>query len=266
MFVWVAGQGLKGPPFKCKTSKFDSLSPGVLNPNHPPATKVEAVGVERIVGTGGVQQQSLKTEIGLVNIRILHNLIAMHRSWILSTFSLPPCLPRQVLGNIFSVGIGGEGLVKSLLNALKHPQWQLVLQSLSQEWIRLHKKDAFKEPDEGWIQFWGKPPLVQTPHTPPLLSSSCCAFPCWNTWAPHCWWTAQATPHCLTRVCFEFTRALFLFESTLLEEVKKVALALLRNIFSTLRVNSIHGHQHPLILTPAISLGIDGLDAKKGIL
>ena len=38
------------------------LSPGILNPDHPPPAKVKTVRVERIVGAGCVQQQSLETE------------------------------------------------------------------------------------------------------------------------------------------------------------------------------------------------------------
>ena len=37
---------------------------------------------------------------------------------------------------------------------------------------------------------------------------------------------------------------------TLLQEIEEVAFALLRNVFPFLGVDSIHGHQHPLILTP----------------
>ena len=51
-------------------------------------------------------------------------------------------------------------------------------------------------------------------------------------------------------VWMDFAEQDYLWLCTLLEEVKKVALALLRNILSTLRVNSIHCHQHPLIFTP----------------
>ena len=42
------------------------LSPGILNPDHPPPAKVKTVRVERIVGAGGVQQQSLETEMGII--------------------------------------------------------------------------------------------------------------------------------------------------------------------------------------------------------
>ena len=37
-------------------------SPWILDPDHPPPAKVKTVRVERIVGAGGVQQQSLETE------------------------------------------------------------------------------------------------------------------------------------------------------------------------------------------------------------
>ena len=49
-----------------KTSQFNLHSPGILNPDHPPAAEVKAVRVERIVGAGGVQQQSLETEMGII--------------------------------------------------------------------------------------------------------------------------------------------------------------------------------------------------------
>ena len=41
---------------------------------------------------------------------------------------------------------------------------------------------------------------------------------------------------------------------TLLQEIEEVALALLRNVFPFLGVDSIHGHQHPLILAPSLSM------------
>merc|ERR1719295_1497546 len=123
----------------------------------------------------------------------------------------------MVFHNIFSVGIGGEGVVKSLLNALEHPQWQLVLQRLAK--IGSNFEESF---------LWFK--LIFLLRPLPLA------------------------PLLLVEVLWllivdELLKQLLV---VLLEEVKKVALSLLRNVFSTLRVDSIHCHQHPLILTPLL--------------
>merc|ERR1719430_2252226 len=99
--------------------------------------------------------------------------------------------------------------MKYLLNALKHPQWQLVLQSLTKV------GSNFEE-----ILLWSLP--LAALFLVEILG---------------------------LLIVDELLKQLLI---VLLEEVKKVALALLRNIFSTLRVNSIHGHQHPLILTPLL--------------
>merc|ERR1719295_1014841 len=124
----------------------------------------------------------------------------------------------MVLHNVFSVGIGGEGVVKPFLDALEHPQWQLVLQRLAK--VGSNFEESF---------LWFKLLIFHLRPLPlaPLLLVEVLWF----------------------LVVDELLKQLLV---VLLEEVKKVALALLRNVFSTFGVDSIHCHQHPLILTPLL--------------
>ena len=112
-----------------------------------------------------------------------------------------------------------------------------------------------KRPDAGLIQFWGRPPPARTRQIRSLLSSSCSSSPCWSTSAPHCWWTAPAAPRCLQGAI----KSSQMVHRTLLQEIEEVALALLRNVFPFLGVDSIHGHQHPLILAPSLWIVILGV-------
>merc|ERR1719295_675145 len=108
----------------------------------------------------------------------------------------------MVLHNVFSVGIGGEGVVKSLLDALEHPQWQLVLQRLAKVGSNF---------EESFLRF-------------KLLNFLLCPLPLAPLLLVEVLWLL---------VVDELLQQLLV---VLLEEVKKVALSLLRNVFSTLGV------------------------------
>ena len=79
---------------------------------------VLTVGVEAVVGAGGVQQQPLEAGQVLRNI-----------PWKLSHLSQALNILSTV-GGLLGVRVGGEGGIDPLLDSLQHPEGQLVLEGL----------------------------------------------------------------------------------------------------------------------------------------
>ena len=145
--------------------------------------------------------------------------------------------------------------MKPLLDALQHSQRQLVLQCLRQiVWVRVSSLKLFCE--KTWRRL---DPILRkaSSGSNSSLSASSALFLLF-LFSLLKYFGSSSLMNCSSNSSLSEERMLlyqdYLLECTLLEKIEKIAFPLLGNVLSALRVDSIHCHQHPLILAPGFIL------------